>query len=73
MTNLDSRFDEHAFDDALKVSLHQLIRGVIKDAAAIIDHECPDGREKSLALTKLEESMFWAHASIARNGVVSHD
>lgn len=28
----------------------------------------PEGREKSLAFTALEESSFWAHAAIAREG-----
>lgn len=28
---------------------------------------CPPSRERSLARTKLEEVMFWANASIARN------
>lgn len=28
---------------------------------------CPASRELSLALTKLEEVMFWANAAIARN------
>ncbi len=28
---------------------------------------CPESRELSLALTKLEECIFWANASIARN------
>ena len=26
----------------------------------------PDGRERALALTKIEEAMFWANAGIAR-------
>jgi hypothetical protein len=31
-------------------------------------HECcPPCRERSLAITKLEEAIFWANASIARN------
>lgn len=64
--DIDTRFDYHA-PDVVKAQLHQLIRGVFKDAAAIIAHECPEGREKSLAITKLEEAMFWANASIARN------
>lgn len=28
---------------------------------------CPASREQSLAITKLEEVMFWANASIVRN------
>lgn len=28
---------------------------------------CPPSRERSLALTKLEEALMWANASIARN------
>ncbi|WP_459213736.1 Acb2/Tad1 domain-containing protein [Paenibacillus macerans] len=27
----------------------------------------PNSREKSLAMTKLEQSVFWANAGIARN------
>ncbi|MDO8159166.1 hypothetical protein FKQ51_17735 [Bacillus toyonensis] len=34
--------------------------------ATVIDCLCPNSREKSIALTKLEEAVFWANASIAR-------
>lgn len=34
--------------------------------ATDILRNCPDSRERSLALTKLEEAIFWANASIAR-------
>lgn len=34
--------------------------------AATINEFAPDGREKSLALTNLEQVMFWANAAIAR-------
>jgi hypothetical protein len=34
--------------------------------AKLIDHFCPDSREKSLAVTKLEEVVMWANAAIAR-------
>lgn len=30
-------------------------------------HNVPDGREQSLALTKIEEALFWANAGIARD------
>lgn len=43
------------------------IRGKAMDFAYTIDALCPDSREKSLALTKLEEAVMWANASIARN------
>lgn len=32
-----------------------------------IVEKCPDSRERSIALTKLEEVIMWANASIARN------
>ena len=64
--DLDTRFDHHP-TDALKAQLHQLIRNIFKDAAEVVAHECPEGREKSLAITKLEEAMFWANAAVARN------
>ncbi|EOO11374.1 DUF7681 family protein [Bacillus cereus] len=35
--------------------------------ANLIDGLCPNSREKSLAITKIEEAVFWANASIARN------
>ena len=65
--DLSKRFDAPSSLDAYKVSMNSLIRGVIKDAAGIIDHECPTGREKSLALTHLEDAMHWALESINRN------
>lgn len=46
---------------------YEAIRGKAKELAYLIDELCPDGREKSLAMTKLEECSMWANASIARN------
>ena len=43
------------------------LRNQAKDFAKNINSLCPDSREKSLALTKLEEAVMWANASIARN------
>lgn len=36
----------------------------IANLAHQIDRELPPGRERSLALTKLEEAMFWTEQSI---------
>lgn len=46
---------------------YQALRAQAKDLAMLIDAHCPDSREKSLAITKLEECSMWANASIARN------
>lgn len=42
------------------------IRGEARLFAAVVDDLCPDSREKSLAITKIEEACFWANAAIAR-------
>jgi len=46
---------------------YQHLRGLFAAMAKKINENCPDSREKSLAITKLEESSMWANASIARN------
>lgn len=34
--------------------------------ALLLIEMCPDGRERSTALTKLEEAIMWANAAVAR-------
>lgn len=46
---------------------YEAIRAQAKHYAAYIMDVCPPSRERSLALTKLEEVAFWAIAAIARN------
>lgn len=46
---------------------YRKIRKAGKIMAQIIDEECPDSREKSLAFTNLEQSIMWSNAAIARN------
>jgi hypothetical protein len=43
------------------------IRAAAKAYAEVIDELCPDSREKSVAFTQAEDSVFWANAAIARN------
>jgi len=45
------------------------LREKAKELAYLIDELCPNSREKSIAITKLEEVSMWANASIARNQV----
>lgn len=46
---------------------YEQIRDEARVLALTIDMLCPDSREKSLAITKLEEVVMWANAAIARN------
>ena len=63
---IESAFTYHA-PKGNQSKRYEAIRGVAKQVALMIDDFCPNSREKSLALTKLEEAVMWANASIARN------
>lgn len=63
---LCNRFKYHA-PNQLKVELHQGVREGCETLAEYLNNLLVDGREKSVAITKLEEVMFWANAFIARN------
>lgn len=63
---IDNNFTYHAPKPGQNEKYVRL-RTWAKDLAEQINEMCPDSREKSLAMTKLEESIFWANASIARN------
>lgn len=69
-SDIDSRFDYHRPDE-VKGATHQRIREAHKRLAETIDSELPEGREKSLAVTKLEEAMFWSNAAVAREAGVA--
>lgn len=42
------------------------LRSKAKELAALILSSTPESREQSLAITALEEAVFWANAAIAR-------
>lgn len=44
---------------------YQAIRDRAKVFAGYINRACPDSREKSLAITAIQEAVMWANASIA--------
>lgn len=46
---------------------YEAIREKAKELAYLIDGECPNSREKSLAMTNLEQAVMWANAAVARN------
>jgi hypothetical protein len=43
------------------------LREKAKEFAFLIEQNCPDSREKSLAMTNLQQTVMWANASIAIN------
>jgi hypothetical protein len=63
---LAKRFTYHA-PKGDQATRYELIRDRAHDFAAFLDENCPDSREKSLAITHLEDAVMWANASIARN------
>ncbi len=66
---LQHRFDFHPATTVEKQGQHGSVRHACKTAAHRINELCPNGREKSLAITKLEEAMMWANAAIARDNL----
>lgn len=49
------------------IPLHENVRALSLELAVIFDQGLPEGREKALALTKLQEAAMWANAAIACN------
>ena len=61
------RFKYHK-PDGKTMERHDSVRSGFIDFALTLNQLIGDGREKSLAMTALEEASFWTHASIAREG-----
>lgn len=63
--DIDQRFNYHLSDEDRVVTL-DYVRGQCAHIAHCLDEVLPPGREKSLALTKLEETLMWSNASISK-------
>jgi len=63
---LDRRFTYHS-PKGDQAERYNKLRARALKLARLIDDCCPQNRERSLAITKLEEAVMWANASIARN------
>jgi hypothetical protein len=63
---LDNSFTYHAPKGNQTDRYHRL-RETAKVLAVQINEEVPNSREKSLAITKLEEAIMWANKAIACN------
>lgn len=66
--DLENRFSFHPAKDEDTQIRHGAVRAMCLNLASNLNEVLPEGREKSLAITHLEEVMFWANAGIARSG-----
>jgi hypothetical protein len=64
--NITNRFTYHP-PKGSQPERYADLRGKARSLAEHIDYDCPESREKELALVNLEQAVFWANASIARN------
>lgn len=62
---LDERFSAHKLTHEQSAAQDQ-IRRMAKHAARFVDANVADNREKSIALTKLEEFVMWANKAISK-------
>lgn len=65
-SELENRFGFHPATEETRQH-HQFIRNSFIDFTDDLLNVLPDGREKSLVLTALEEASMWANAAVARN------
>ena len=61
---LEDRFDYHKVDNAQLLGM-QGMRDKCKELAYILCNLVPPGRDQSIALTKLQEVMFWSNCGIS--------
>lgn len=65
MNDLEKRFLHHPPTTPAVIRSHELARRTFLATARVIE-QLPESRERSSAMTKLEEASFWVHAAIAR-------
>ena len=64
---IELRFTYHA-PKGDQYNKYDELRAAAKRYAILITKLAPSSRERSLAITKLEEVVMWANAAIARRG-----
>lgn len=67
--DLANRFTHHAPRHDGEVRFYEEMRSRAHETARFVDAVVPDSREKSLAITALEEAVMWANAGVARHGI----
>ncbi len=67
--DIANRFDFHPAATPERGEEHSRVRRACRALADELNGWLPEGREKELAITHLEEVMFWANAGIARQPI----
>jgi hypothetical protein len=65
-SDIENRFTYHP-PSAERAVKHVMIREHGKALAELLNENVPDGREKSLAIARVEEAIMWANAGLARS------
>lgn len=63
---LANRFAHHPPSTPAIATAHTQVREHMQVTASMFNILLPEGREKALVMTHLEEAMFWANAAISR-------
>jgi hypothetical protein len=64
--DLANRFTYHPPGPG-QAEVYEELRARAHEFALYLGHVCPESREKSLAVTHLEECVMWGNAAIARH------
>lgn len=56
---------KHVDPDTSQQRRHAQVEAIFTSAASAVNDMCMDSREKSLAITKIEEAAMWANKAIA--------
>ena len=67
IAEIERRFTVHEVSEET-FAVMAAVRSQIKEAAAAVALHAPEGREKSLAVTALEEAVMWASKALSRPG-----
>jgi hypothetical protein len=64
---VDSDLRQYLVNDEIAGWKLEQVQNECRSAAHAIVAQCPPSREQSLALTNIEQAMFWAREAILRN------
>lgn len=68
MMDIEFQFNSQTIDpESVAAQNIKAVRLHVIEVAHILDMFCPESREKSLALTNLEQTLMWAVKSISHN------